>query len=179
MKADDVLNFWFAECTPAQWWNKDDKFDKEVSQHFGKILEQAITGELADWRMTDKGRLAEIIVLDQFSRNIYRNTAQAFSQDPQALTLSQEAVALGANEELELQEKAFLYMPFMHSESKIIHAVAKLLFSEKGLEDSYNFELKHKAIIDQFGRYPHRNSILNRVSTEEELDFLQQPNSSF
>ena len=179
MFAEEVITFWIEECTPVQWWKKDTVFDQLIKDRFSSALEQATTGELADWRMSGEGRLAEIIVLDQFSRNIYRDTAKAFAQDPQALTLAQEAIAHGANEELTGHKKAFLYMPFMHSESKIIHAIAQMLFSEEGMEGNLDFELQHKKIIDQFGRYPHRNKILGRVSTAEEIEFLQGPNSSF
>ncbi|EOA3786486.1 DUF924 family protein, partial [Vibrio vulnificus] len=103
----------------------------------------------------------------------------AFAQDPLALALAQEAVALGADGELSLQEKSFLYMPYMHSESPFIHQEAVRLFAQPGLEHNYDFELRHKAIIDQFGRYPHRNAILGRKSTPEEVEFLKQPGSGF
>ncbi len=139
----------------------------------------ATLGELFNWRTTALGRLAEIIVLDQFSRNIYRDTAKSFEHDSLALILAQEAVFIRADKMLNPNQRLFLYLPYMHSESKIIHQQAIKLFKQEGLEYGYEFELKHKKIIDRFGRYPHRNEILNRVSTPEELEFLTEPESSF
>lgn len=176
---DEVLNFWFAELDPKMWWMSDPQLDAQIEQRFGALLAQALAGELYGWRKHARGRLAEVIVLDQFSRNIFRGTPSAFAQDPQALVLAQEAIAAGAHASLSAIECNFLYMPFMHSESRLIHQWAERLFHDNGLEDSYDFELKHKTIIDRFGRYPHRNAILGRASTAEEVEFLQQPNSSF
>jgi len=176
---NDVLKFWFEELTPEQWWQKDDKLDKTIQQKFENIHHQASQCELYSWRNSAKGRLAEVIVLDQFSRNIFRNTAKAFSQDPLALALAQQAIADGADKELNAIERSFLYMPFMHSESLLIHQQAWLLFKSNGNESNYQFELKHLEIIEKFGRYPHRNDILNRKSSIEEVEFLKLPNSSF
>ena len=120
-----------------------------------------------------------MIVLDQFSRNMYRDTPRAFAADPQALSLAQVAVALGADNALTVEMRTFLYMPFMHSESPAIHRVALMLFATPGMEVNFASALKHKAIIDRFGRYPHRNAILGRLSTPEEIAFLQSPGSSF
>lgn len=176
---EEILTFWFEELTPQQWWQADEEFDNTIKQRFSTILQQAAAGELAQWRQAAKGRLAEVIVLDQFSRNIYRGTAQAFSQDAMALALAQEAVAAGALQQLNADERNFLLMPYMHSESVVIHQSAKTLFKQHAPENNYQFELKHKAIIDRFGRYPHRNTILGRPSTAEETAFLQQPGSGF
>ena len=118
-------------------------------------------------------------MLDQFSRNLFRDSANAFSYDAMALTLAQEAVSRGVDKMLPIEKRAFLYMPYMHSESKCIHKEAEKLFKQEGMEHNYEFELQHKAIIDKFGRYPHRNIILNRHSTPEEIAFLKEPNSSF
>lgn len=174
-----VLNFWFNEITPAQWWAKDEAFDRQIAQHFTGVLQRAASGELFRWRQTAKGRLAEIIVLDQFSRNIYRDKAEAFAQDAIALVLAQEAVSNSALQQLNADERNFLLMPYMHSESALIHQQAELLFKQYAPESNYQFELKHKVIIDRFGRYPHRNKILGRTSTREELEFLRQPDSAF
>ena len=135
--------------------------------------------ELWTWRETAEGRLAEIIVLDQFSRNLFRDHPASFAQDPLALSLAQEAVRLDLDQQLAPDQRCFMYMPFMHSESKIIHAQALQLFEALGNPMNLDFELKHKTIIDRFGRYPHRNQILERDSTPEEVEFLTQPNSSF
>lgn len=174
-----ILTFWFEELTPQQWWQADEEFDNTIKQRFSSILQQAAAGELAHWRQNAHGRLAEIIVLDQFSRNIHRNTPQAFSQDAMALALAQEAVAAGALQHLNADERNFLLMPYMHSESRVVHNQAELLFKQYAPDNNYQFELKHKVIIDRFGRYPHRNNILGRQSTAEEKAFLKQPDSGF
>ena len=179
MTAANILDFWFKEITPQAWWKVDTAFDQLITERFGETLQQAIAGELVDWRAEPLGRLAEIIVLDQFSRNIYRGRAQSFQQDPQALILAQEAVAQNVMQSFSINQKQFLYMPYMHSESLKVHDSAVALFSEQGLENAFDFEMRHRDIIERFGRYPHRNKILGRESTAEELAFLQQPGSSF
>jgi uncharacterized protein (DUF924 family) len=176
---EEVLSFWFREIDPKLWWSAEPDFDERVRLRFLGVLEQAAAGELYGWRMTARGRLAEIIVLDQFSRNVYRNTPQAFAQDPMALALAQEAVAAGALASLDPTERSFLLLPYMHSESRKIHGVAEALYREHAPADNHEFELRHKAIIDRFGRYPHRNEILRRTSTPEEVEFLEQPGSRF
>lgn len=132
-----------------------------------------------EWRGNAAGRLAEVIVLDQFSRNIFRDQPESFASDPLALALAQEAIAAGALAELPLEEKKFLLMPYMHSESRRIHEEAVELFSELGDSSTLRFEQRHKEIIDRFDRYPHRNAILGRTSTPEEVEFLSQPGSAF
>lgn len=175
----DVLSFWFDDIEQSKWWVKDDDFDLLVKQKFLLTHKQAHNCELFEWRKTARGRLAEIIVLDQFSRNIFRDTPKAFLSDKLALILAQEAIQLGKDEELSQIEKSFMYLPFMHSESLKIHNVAVELYKNNGVHSSLEFEIKHRDIIERFGRYPHRNVILNRISTEEELAFLKQPDSSF
>lgn len=174
-----VLDFWFNELIPAQWFTKDPALDEQIKQRFGALHQQASASELFGWRDTAQGRLAEIIVLDQFSRNIWRDQPQAFAADTQALALAQEGVRLGVDQALSVIERSFFYMPYMHSESLIIHQQAVQLYRQPGLEVNLDFEYKHLAILQRFGRYPHRNTILGRVSTEEELAFLKQPGSSF
>ena len=176
---DDILRFWFDECTPAQWWGVDPAVDAMVRARFGAIHQQAVAGELYGWRGDARGRLAEVIVLDQFSRNLHRGSPGAFAADPMALALAQEAVAAGLDAGLPVVQRNFLYMPYMHSESRAIHAVAQVLFAATGNASTLEFEMKHQAIIARFGRYPHRNAILGRTSTAEELAFLATPGSSF
>ncbi|MCJ8314060.1 MAG: DUF924 domain-containing protein [Saccharospirillaceae bacterium] len=175
----DIINFWFNELTVSDWFKKSDKLDKLIADRFGNYHHQAIKGELHSWRTDIEGRLAEIIILDQFSRNLFRDDPRSFQYDAMALTLAQEAIELAELENLETRKKTFLFMPFMHSESLKIHETAVELFSEPGLENNLNAELKHKTIIERFGRYPHRNKILNRASTPEEEVFLKTPGSSF
>lgn len=176
---EDVLRFWFEETAPKLWFAADPDFDARVRQRFAERLRQAAAGELYAWRATAPGRLAEIIVLDQFSRNIHRGSAEAFASDAVALVLAQEAVAGGALEKLGPAQRAFLLLPYMHSESAAIHAVAEPLFRQHAPADNHRYEVLHKAIIDRFGRYPHRNEALGRESTAEELAFLAQPGSRF
>ena len=176
---DSVLAFWFEETTPKHWWVKSDDFDHLIRERFASLHSAAERCELDDWRTTADGRLAEIILLDQFSRNIYREHPRSFANDALALGLAQEAVTAKADVELAPARRAFIYMPYMHSESPTIHSAAVSLFSAPGMESNLQFELRHKAIIDRFGRYPHRNAILGRESTPEEGEFLQTPGSSF
>ena len=179
MMAHTVLDFWFKEIDAKQWWTKSAEFDQLIASRFGSLHAAAARCELHPWRETPPGRLAEIIVLDQFSRNMYRDQPQAFACDALALALAQTAVATQADAVLEIQQRAFVYMPYMHSESLLIHSTAQTLFSQAGLESSLASEQHHKAILDRFGRYPHRNAILGRASTTEELEFLATPGSSF
>ncbi|MDO5057293.1 MAG: DUF924 family protein [Lautropia sp.] len=176
---EDVLRFWFEESTPKQHFVKDPAFDALIRERFGTLHARAVAGELTAWRQTPEGRLAEIIVLDQFSRNIHRGQPAAFAQDDMALTLAQEAVRVGADQALGPQQRVFLYMPYMHSESEAIQAESVRLYTGLGLENNLRFAQAHKDIIDRFGRYPHRNEILGRPSRPDELAFLEQPGSAF
>nr|WP_315230140.1 DUF924 family protein [uncultured Albidiferax sp.] len=179
MHAQDILTFWFTELTPQQHFAKDAALDDRIRQRFAATLEAAARCELFEWRATPEGRLAEILVLDQFSRNIYRDTPQAFAQDPLALALAQELVANGLDGSLAPTQRTFAYMPYMHSESRAIHAQSVALFTQLGIERQLDFALRHQAIVERFGRYPHRNAVLGRSSSAEEVVFLGQPGSSF
>ena len=179
MQPTDILNFWFIELTPKQHFEKDAALDDAIRTRFGATLKAAARCELFAWRATPEGRLAEIVVLDQFSRNVYRDTPRAFAQDAMALVLAQELVASGQDRTLPMAQRRFAYMPYMHAESELVHTQAVVLFSQPGLEDALRFELRHQDIIQRFGRYPHRNAILNRASKPEELVFLREPGSSF
>ncbi len=170
-----VIDFWFDEIEPIMWFKKDDDFDRLLHSRFGEIWRAAAAGELAHWRDTIEGRLAEVIVLDQFSRNLFRGTPQSFACDGMALILAQEAIRSGECERLSREQRGFLYLPFMHSESPLIHQQALVLYTELNNGDQLEFELRHKAIIDRFGRYPHRNAILGRTSTPEEEAFYSSP----
>lgn len=170
----DVLSFWFEELDPKYWFKGNTKVDTQIRERFGETHAAAAACELHMWRNAPEGRLAEIIVLDQFSRNIFRDTAQAFAQDSQALALAQEAVRAGADEVLGARQRAFLYMPFMHSESPAVHEWAMQLFSQPGLETQLHHEKQHKAVIDRFGRYPYRNAVLGRASSDAETAYLEE-----
>ena len=174
-----IIKFWFEDINKSQWFKKDGNFDRLIISKFSEIHNQATKGELFAWRKTSLGMLAEIIILDQFSRNMFRDQPKSFAYDGLALVLAQTAIATGYDLQLNAEQRRFLYMPFMHSESLLIHRQALKLFTELGIEESLYFEQRHMFIIENFGRYPHRNSILGRISTPVELAFLTQTNSSF
>ncbi len=179
MQAADILHFWFTELTDKQHFAKDAALDALIAQRFGATLEAGSRSELWQWRSSPEGRLAEIIVLDQFSRNVWRDTPCAFAQDALALALAQELIARGDDARLSAPQRYFAYMPYMHSESLAVHEEALRLFTALGNANALHYEQRHQAIIEQFGRYPHRNVILGRESTAEEIAFLQQSGSGF
>lgn len=175
-----VLAFWFAPENADLLFAKDDKFDAAIRDQFLDTWTAAAHNELWQWRDDPYGCLAEIIVLDQFSRNLWRGSAKSFYQDNMALALSQELYHHPKfNDLYNEQEKIFAVMPFMHSESKIVHKWALTIFQQIGNEHNLHYEKLHKHIIDKFGRYPHRNELLGRKTTAEEAEFLTQENSSF
>ena len=173
MLPQDILHFWFEAHGPTDWYAKSELFDAEIREKFAETYAQVIAGETTAWRATMQGRLAEIIVLDQFARNMFRGTAAAFVHDDLALDLAKQAIAAGELNQLTPPEKHFLLMPYMHSESQQVHLEALRLFTEHGNADALRYEQLHKNIIDRFGRYPHRNTLLGRTSTQEEIEFLK------
>lgn len=179
MQQEDILNFWFEEIDDSKWWTKDPAFDQTIRERFSEIHQEAKQSALFSWRNSAEGRLAEIIVLDQFSRNMFRDKPEAFAQDPLALALSQEAVRLGLHKSMDSAKNLFLVMPYMHSESLAVHNEALQVFEDLKRPGNLEFEHKHRNIIARFGRYPHRNKILGRTNTAEEEEFLKQPGSSF
>lgn len=186
-----VLAFWFDKENEPYWFEKNDDFDKRIEDKFGDIWRAAKHGECANWRRNEAladnnnaitdlaGRLAEIIVLDQFSRNLWRGDARSFSQDGMAVVLAQEAIKQPYFSTLPMEWRRFTIMPFMHSESLAIHEQYLPLFEQLNDESTLGFEHRHKDIIEKFGRYPHRNETLGRESTADEKAFLEQPGSSF
>ncbi|MBC7537421.1 MAG: DUF924 domain-containing protein [Bacteriovorax sp.] len=174
MNYHDILDFWFEQLSPDDWFINDDVLDLKMVEKFIVIHSQAIAGELFRWRDEPLGRLAEIILIDQFSRNIYRDDPKAYSSDGMALILAEEGIRNNIQKNFETSHKQFLYMPFMHSESKSIHEIAVKLFSEPGLEKSLSYELAHKSIIERFGRFPERNKIFGRINTPEEEVYLMK-----
>lgn len=179
MQPQSVLDFWFHADMKPYWFARSDQVDEQISTKFKETWKSASQAELWAWRDSAEGCLAEIIVLDQFSRNLFRNSRLAFAQDPLALGLAQQAIRHGLDKALTPEQRLFLYLPFMHSESVLIHECALKLFGDLGNPQSLDFEKKHKIIIDKFGRYPHRNSVLGRTSSPEETEFLSQPGSGF
>jgi uncharacterized protein (DUF924 family) len=178
MGPDSVLEYWFETLGQDHWYTASAQTDADIVARFADLHRAAAACELFAWRETAEGCLAEIIVLDQFSRNMFRGQAAAVATDPLALALAQSAVARGLDLQLPPDRRTFLYMPYMHSESRVIHAEALRLFAAPGLVDNFAFERKHFAIIDRFGRYPHRNAALGRESTPAETAFLAEPGSA-
>ncbi len=176
---NQILDFWFKALEPKQWFVKDLTLDSEIKQRFEAIYVDIVAGKCKDWESSPEGCLALVIVLDQLSRNMFRDTPQAFAADSQALQMAERAIELGFDALLNETQRRFLYMPFMHSENPQTHEKAVELFTALGNEMTLEYEYKHKAIIDRFGRYPHRNEILRRISTPEEIEFLSGPDSSF
>lgn len=171
---EKVLTFWFEETKPEQKFKKDDTFDALIVSKFKELYWDVRQGRTKQWRETPEGRLAEILVLDQFARNMFRGEKQSFEGDSLALTLAQETIAVGDDKKLPKEQRVFIYMPYMHSESKEVHEEALRIFSEYGDENYLKYEVMHKDIIDRFCRYPHRNEVLGRESTSEELEFLKE-----
>ena len=176
---DDILSFWFSEKVKPLWFKKDTEFDREIKQRFFDTYQLAKAGELDDWRSNPESILALIILLDQFPRNMFRSTPQAFATDRQAVELTQYALEKKYEQELSTEKKVFLYMPLMHSEGSEDQAKCVELFQKLGKEDNLKFAIKHQKIVTRFGRFPHRNKILGRESTPAEQEFLTQPGSSF
>ena len=168
----EVLEFWFKECEASDWFKKSEELDTEIRTRFLPTYEAIVSGETVHWRKTPRGRLAEIIVLDQFSRNMFRDDAKAFAADELAVELAKETLPYW--DEFSIQERSFVVMPFMHSESFEVHEGASKWFDEPGLERRKKYELAHREIIERFGRYPHRNHVLGRTSTPEEAAFLKE-----
>lgn len=183
---DDVLDFWFGPPPRASreaWFRKDPSFDTVIRERFGEAVAAALAGEFADWSATPSETLARVILLDQFPRNIHRDTPLAFAGDAQALAVAQDAMARGFDRRLDFFGRWFLYLPFEHSEDLAMQQRSLELFgqlaAETGNRGPLEWAEKHAAVIRRFGRYPHRNAILGRTSTAEEIAFLAEPGSSF
>lgn len=171
--AEDVLEFWFIEHGQEDWFGGGPEFDSKLAERFAATHEAVSRGEAWRWRATADGRLAEVVVLDQFSRQLHRGSARAFAQDGMALVLAQEAVAGGHDQQLPPgPQRQFLYMPYMHSESLAVHEETLRLFTALGSEEALKFEQAHVACLERFGRYPRRNEALGRPSTPEEIEYI-------
>lgn len=178
--SEQVLAFWFGELTRKDWFTVNPQIDADIRRRFGSILDDLGQQPLRpEFETTPRAALAGVIVLDQFSRNIHRGTPLAFATDPQALGLAGRSVDKGFDRDLSVDERCFLYLPFEDSEDRVVQARSIALFTALGDANALDFAHRHKAIIDRFGRYPHRNAILRRTSTPEELAFLEQPGSGF
>jgi uncharacterized protein (DUF924 family) len=188
LQAQAVLDFWFGQPPAAaprsEWFKKDASFDALIQQRFDPLIENALAGGLLDWLRDGPSGLARILLLDQFTRNSFRGTARAFAGDARALSCAQALVAQGWHLTLSPLQRWFVYLPFEHSEDLAVQREGMHLFDllaqqHTELADAREWAHKHFVVIQQFGRYPHRNAILGRISTPAELAFLQQPGSSF
>ena len=179
VEKEEILNFWFKECKPEQWFKKNEDFDQMIENRFSIAIENAIAGNLGNWEESETGCLALIILLDQFTRNVFRDTPRAFAGDKRALALSQLCCDKDYLTNPDVQRRQFMLMPMMHSENLAVQDAALPLFKKYASGKDYEYAEKHRYFIARFGRFPHRNVILGRKSTNEELEFLKQPESSF
>ena len=192
MSPQDVLDFWFLPASHEghgkprdEWFRKDAAFDAAITERFGTLIALAVGGGLREWdEQGTEGKLARILVLDQFTRNSARGTPGAFAGDALALAAARELVDSGADRELTPVQRSFAYMPFEHAEDAAMQELSVRLFSElaernPGFESALDYAHRHRGVIARFGRFPHRNPILGRASTPEELEYLAQPGSGF
>ncbi|MDW5418041.1 DUF924 family protein [Iodobacter sp. CM08] len=185
MNPDHVLNFWFGQQleTRREWFSKDANFDAQIKAQFLSTIEAAANGELATWLTTPRHCLAYIILLDQFPRNVFRNDAQSFAYDHLALAAAKAAITQGFDQQLKPLEQLFIYLPFEHSENLSDQEQAVKLMTDwqadEKLQGFYDYAVKHHAVIQRFGRFPHRNQLLKRNSTAEEQSYLSQPGAGF
>ena len=190
MNADAVhiIEFWFdsldGDDSRAEWFRNDPAFDALIQQRFGALIESALAGELTHWMQASRPALARILLLDQFTRNVFRNTPRAFAGDPMALAAARDMVAKKLDRTLPAYQRWFVYLPFEHAEDMAaqhegLKQFAVLAWQEPRCEAAFEWALKHYDVMVRFGRYPHRNAALRRTSTEAELEFLHQPGSTF
>ena len=194
-EASAILTTWFGSDTldgpidpefQRRWFAVDPAFDRELGERFGALVESAAAGRLLSWEDSARGALALVLLLDQFTRNIFRNTPRAFVGDARALQIAEALVAAGRDKNLTPWQRWFAYLPFEHSESLLDQERSVALFSalaremqNEAFDSAHDYALRHREAIERFGRFPHRNAILDRDSTAEEVEFLKQPGSSF
>jgi len=168
-----LVDFWFSEAVAKLWFNSTREFDEQLRTEFGDRWQQAKQGELEQWRETAIGSLALVILLDQIPLNIFRGKPASFSTEAQSIAVARAAIGAGFDSELKIRQKAFLYMPFMHSESLQDQLLGLKLYDQPGLEDNFRFSKHHHDIVKRFGRFPHRNEILGRESSQAEIEYLK------
>jgi uncharacterized protein (DUF924 family) len=178
---NEILQFWFEDIDHSRWFKKDPDFDRELAQRFGDLLTRAKNDQLDDWCDTPRGRLALIIVLDQFSRNICRGTPGAFEVDPKALQLTVDGIRDGTDKDLSLEQRSFFYLPLRHAEDLAMQELGLVKTRELN-EAGYGtdkYALNHLEIVERFGRFPHRNAVLGRRNTPEEDEYLKDGATGF
>ncbi|MGD9811981.1 MAG: DUF924 family protein [Sphingobium sp.] len=177
--AKTVLDFWFTDTPSEARFAHDPLLDAEIGRRFGEMREAVFATDAAGWQENADCILAAIILLDQFSRNLFRGEAEAFAADPLALDLCLAGIAAGFHADLEAERRAFLYMPLMHCENKGVQLFSVRCFSDPGLETNLDFARRHAEVIERFGRFPSRNTALGRESTAEEIAYLSLPGSQW
>ena len=176
--AEDVIAFWFEEISSKQQFVKDEKFDAEIKRRFG-LLHARLKKDVTSFVSTPQGALAAILVFDQFSRNMFRGSGQAFETDPLALSIAKNLIAKGLDKKMSVNHRVFIYMPFMHAETLEDQEQSVVLFTELGIRLNIDYAIKHLEVIKEFGRFPHRNKALDRASTAEETAFINTPGTAF
>jgi uncharacterized protein (DUF924 family) len=176
---EEIVSFWFETLKPEDWYRKNPAIDAEITRRFAATYASLRNSLPPEWIAEPKGMLAAILVLDQFPRNMFRDDSRAFATDRAALRLAKRAIGDGLDMRLPPEQRAFIYLPFQHSEARDDQARSIELFTALGAPLNLDFARRHEAIIERFGRFPHRNSLLGRSSTPEELAFLREPGSSF
>ena len=169
--AEQVTRYWFEELPPEAWFRKDTRVDDAIRERFAALHDE-IARIRPEQLTTPRDCLAAVIVLDQFPRNMFRGSPRAFATDALALSISQHAIAAGLDQQLDRQQRWFLYMPFQHSEDRAVQARSIELFTQLNDPENLGYARRHQEIIDRFGRFPHRNEVLGRVSTPEEAQFI-------
>ena len=169
--AAQVLHYWFDELQPDAWFRKDERVDAAIRTRFGELHEQ-LAQIHPEQLATPLESIAAVIVLDQFPRNLFRGSPRAFATDALALSIAQQAIAAGFDEQLTPQQRLFLYMPFQHAEDRAVQARSIELFTQLDDPENLGYARRHREIIDRFGRFPHRNEVLGRVSTPQEAEFI-------
>ncbi|MBV9889432.1 MAG: DUF924 domain-containing protein [Rhizobacter sp.] len=190
-EAEAVVDFWFGAPGSAEhgtaraaWFAKDAAFDAEIRERFGALVERALRGELEDWAAKARPALAQVLLLDQFTRNAFRDTPRAFAGDPRALAAGSRMVGLRQDDELPTFMRGFVYLPYEHAEGlamqdEAVRLLSRLAAADPAQQSMLDYAHRHRAVIERFGRFPHRNAILGRVSTAEEIEFLRKPGSRF
>jgi len=176
--AEDVIAFWFEEISPKQQFVKDVQFDVEIKRRFGP-LHARLKQDVTSFTNTPQGSLAAILVFDQFSRNMFRGSGQAFETDPVALSIAKDLIEKGLDKNMPDNYRVFVYMPFMHAETLEDQEHSVAYFTELGIKSNIEYAIKHLDVIKTFGRFPHRNKALDRVSTEEEVVYINTPGTAF
>ena len=169
---ESIIEFWYSDKVKSKWFNSTAEFDKEIKSNYENVWKNALRGEYSSWRDSAEGCLALAIVLDQFPLNMFRGGMESFSSEAVAIKVTKHAVALGLDNDIDKDKISFLYMPLMHSENIEDQNISVKLFEQAKLTNNLRFAKHHRDIIKKFGRFPHRNEILNRKSTDKEREYL-------